>query len=192
MKPMNDANVILRRKLFNDGIISTPKESEEYWPVHLTYSGKRIPSTLNRQQYELICTLFYGYKDKTFYGGGVWGNKIHNMMCIAADPDLFTRRGAKSMDIKHGLVLTSSLRAEDRGAVRAFCNRIPEIIPWIWLIAFTGLYNKLWRTVYDMPRSPYDQMPVIDAYKLLFTEEFMGEPLKIEGPRIVDITDQVL
>jgi hypothetical protein len=192
MKPMNDVNVILREKLFAAGIISSRLESDEYSPVHLTYSGKRLPSMLDRHQYELICTLFNNHKDRTFDGGGVWGNKIHSMMCVAADPDLFIHRGAESMDIKHGLVLTSFLCAEDRGAIRAFCNRIPEIIPRTWLIAFTGLHNKLWNMVYDMPRSPYDQMRVIDAYKLLFTDEFMGEPMKINGPSIVDVTDQVL
>lgn len=192
MKPMSDVNVILRTKLFDAGIISNPFESDEYWPVHMTYSGRRLPFMLDKYQYKLICDLFNTFREMRFYGGEIWLNRVHPMMCLAADPSMFMAYGADRLDIKHGLVFTRNLSPMTRIAINAFCGGVPEFIPNTWIALFVGLYFELNGMIYRSPGSPYDLMNIIDAYKLIFSREFCGEGTKAEALDWEDITDEVI
>lgn len=188
----NDINVALRTKLFEAGIISTPSESDEYWPVHLTYSGGTLPYMLDKYQHKLICDLFNTYREMKFEGGGIWISKVHFMMCLAANPNMFTGDKATPLDIKHGLTITSTLGEEMRAMIRTFCDWVPEIMPNTWIALYMGLYGVLKDKLYNSPGSPYDGMCIIKAYKLIFSREFCGEGTQATVLDGEDVTDQVL
>ncbi len=183
-------NVMVRTKLYEAGIISTPFESEEYWPVHLTYSGRTLPFMLNKHQHTLICDLFHTYSEMKFESG-IWIPKVHSMMCLVADPNMFTGDKATQTDIRHGLTVTSTLGELMRTMIQTFCDYVPELIPNTWITLYMGLYIELKDKFYNSPDSPYDGMSVIEAYKLLFSREFCGEGTRATTLDWEDITDQV-
>lgn len=123
----NFTGIQLFDQLLQDGIISDP---EHYWPIHLTYSGIRLPKYLDAQQFELCVYLFNKFHEQK-YSGYTFASNAHNMFVLATSGAFFGLGGVPQHEIRMcGLVTRKMLSPNELACIRRFMgfNEPPEIL----------------------------------------------------------------